>query len=51
MLFTCDDIGAAYAELSSRGVQFADTPRKEFWGWWATFRDNEGNLYGLGQRG
>ncbi len=27
-----------------------DPPGKQFWGWWATFKDNEGNLYGLGQR-
>ena len=51
ILFTCADIQQAYADLSARGVEFGDAPRKEFWGWWATFKDNEGNLYGLGQRG
>ena len=50
LLFTCDDISTAHARLSMRGVTFADPPRQEFWGWWATFADNEGNLYGLGQR-
>lgn len=50
VLFTCDDIQAAHRELSARGVEFPDEPSKQDWGWWATFKDNEGNLYGLGQR-
>jgi catechol 2,3-dioxygenase-like lactoylglutathione lyase family enzyme len=51
ILFECDDIEQAYAELSTRGVQFGDKPVKQPWGWWASFKDNEGTLYGLGQRG
>jgi lactoylglutathione lyase len=50
ILFTCGDIQRTYEELTARGVEFPDPPTKQFWGWWATFRDNEGNLYGLGQR-
>jgi len=50
VLFTCDDIQQTYQELMARGVEFPDPPGKQFWGWWATFKDNEGNLYGLGQR-
>ncbi len=50
VLFTCDDIQRTYEELTARGVEFPDPPTKQFWGWWATFKDNEGNLYGLGQR-
>jgi hypothetical protein len=30
-------------------VEFTETPRKEFWGWWAVFKDDEGNTYGLGE--
>ncbi len=51
VLFTCDDINQTYEELTARGVEFPDPPSKQFWGWWATFKDNEGNLYGIGQRG
>jgi lactoylglutathione lyase len=51
VLFTCDDIQKTYQELAARGVEFPDPPSHQAWGWWATFRDNEGNLYGLGQRG
>ena len=51
VLFHCDDIEQTYRELTARGVEFAETPRKEFWGWWAVFKDVDGNTYGLGQRG
>ena len=51
VLFHCDDIEQTHRELTQRGVEFAETPRKEFWGWWAVFKDPDGNTYGLGQRG
>lgn len=51
VLFHCDDIEQTHRELTERGVEFAETPRKEFWGWWAVFKDPDGNSYGLGQRG
>ncbi len=50
VIFTCDDIQRTHEELTTRGVEFPDAPSRQFWGWWATFKDNEGNLYGLGQR-
>lgn len=50
VIFTCDDIHRTYEELTARGVEFPDPPRAEFFGWWATFKDPAGNLYGLGQR-
>jgi len=50
VLFTCDDIERTHRELTARGVEFPDAPSRQSWGWWATFADNEGNLYGLGQR-
>ena len=50
-LFTCDDIRTTHQELTARGVTFPDPPSRTSWGWWATFTDNEGNLYGLGQGG
>jgi lactoylglutathione lyase len=51
VLFNCDDIMKTHTELTERGVEFVDEPRKEFWGWWASFKDPDGNTYGLGQRG
>lgn len=51
VIFHCDDINKTFEELRDRGVEFPDEPRREFWGWWATFKDSEGNTYGLGQRG
>lgn len=51
VLFHCDDIEQTHRQLTERGVEFAETPRKEFWGWWAVFKDADGNSYGLGQRG
>lgn len=48
-LFSCDDIQATHRELSGRGVEFEDAPTQRQWGWWASFKDSDGNLYGLGQ--
>lgn len=50
-LFDCADVVKTHTELSERGVEFVDEPRQEFWGWWASFKDPDGNTYGLGQRG
>lgn len=50
VLFMCDDIHGTYEELLGKGVEFPDKPTLQEWGWWATFRDNEGNFYGLSQR-
>ena len=51
VLFTCDDIQKTHEELTARGVEFAEAPSKQFWGWWAVFKDLDGNSYGLGQVG
>ncbi|MYV97976.1 VOC family protein [Streptomyces sp. SID3343] len=51
VLFTCADIRATYEELLAKGIEFPDKPAAQEWGWWATFRDNEGNFYGLTQNG
>ncbi|HWL65575.1 MAG TPA: VOC family protein [Actinomycetota bacterium] len=50
VIFHCDDIQKTYEELTGKGVEFQDIPRKEFWGWWATFKDSDGNTYGLGHK-
>ena len=50
VLFECDDIQATHRQLAARGVEFAEEPSRQFWGWWAVFKDPDGNSYGLGQR-
>jgi predicted enzyme related to lactoylglutathione lyase len=50
-IFHCDDIQKTYEELTGKGVEFVDIPKEEFWGWWATFKDPDGNVYGLGLKG
>jgi catechol 2,3-dioxygenase-like lactoylglutathione lyase family enzyme len=50
VLFDCDDILATHKELAG-GVEFAEEPSQQFWGWWALCKDPDGNTYGLGQRG
>ena len=51
VLFHCDDIQQTYADLQAKGVEFAEAPTQQFWGWWAVFKDPDDNSYGLGQRG
>lgn len=51
VLFTCDDIQSTYEELQAKGVEFSEAPSRQFWGWWAVFKDPDGNSYGLGQSG
>ena len=48
-IFAVDDIQATYGDLSARGVEFADKPSQQPWGWWATIKDPDGNLIGLHQ--
>ncbi|MER6950488.1 VOC family protein [Nonomuraea sp. NPDC000554] len=50
VLFHADDIVKAHEELSARGVEFTQPPKQEHWGWSAVFKDDEGNLFHLGQR-
>ncbi len=51
VLFHCDDIQKTYDGLRAKGVEFTEAPSKQFWGWWAVFKDPDGNTYGIGQRG
>ena len=41
----CDDVQRTYQELSGRGVEFVNKPYQAPFGWWATFRDVDGNLF------
>jgi predicted enzyme related to lactoylglutathione lyase len=46
--FGCDDVERTYKELSERGVEFAQAPKRESWGTSAIFKDSEGNTFVLG---
>jgi len=48
--FESDDVEKEYRELSSRGVEFAQPPKKEAWGTSAVFKDSDGNLFVLSSR-
>lgn len=47
LVLETDDIDAAYQELSGRGVRFTKQPAREFFGGWAEFVDQDGNIFGL----
>jgi predicted enzyme related to lactoylglutathione lyase len=51
VLFTCDNLQQTYEELTARGVEFEEAPSRQPWGWWAIFKDSDGNSYGLSQSG
>jgi predicted enzyme related to lactoylglutathione lyase len=48
--FATDDVEKTYRELSERGVEFSEPPRKESWGTSALFKDPDGNTFVLGSR-
>ncbi|MDP4505544.1 VOC family protein [Nonomuraea turcica] len=50
VLFEADDIVKTHEELAARGVEFTQAPKQEPWGWSAVFKDEDGNLFHLGQR-
>ncbi|MEV0619433.1 VOC family protein [Nonomuraea sp. NPDC050404] len=50
VLFQADDIVKTHEELVGRGVEFTQAPSHEPWGWTAVFKDDDGNLFHLGQR-
>lgn len=49
-VFECNDIYATYEELKAKGVEFTKTPKKEFYGIEALFKDDSGNWFSLGQK-
>jgi lactoylglutathione lyase len=48
--FYCDDLRRTYDALRARGVEFAQPPVRQSWGWWSMFEDQEGNRFALGPR-
>ncbi len=48
--FICDDIQRTYEDLSTRGVEFQQPPKKESWGTSAIFKDVDGNSFVMSKR-
>jgi len=48
--FVTDGVEKTHAELSGRGVEFVQPPKKESWGTSAIFKDSEGNQFVLGTK-
>lgn len=46
----CDDLDATYRQLSERGVEFTQAPKKTPWGGFAIFRDPDGNEFVISLR-
>jgi predicted enzyme related to lactoylglutathione lyase len=51
ILWDTDDIVATCDELKAKGVEITEEPSQQGWGWWAQFKDPDGNEFGLGQSG
>jgi lactoylglutathione lyase len=50
VVFNSDDIVATCEDLRAKGVEVTQDAAEMPWGWWAQFKDPDGNEYGLGQR-
>lgn len=48
MSWDVDDVEKTYRELSERGVEFVQPPKKEPWGTSAIFKDPDGNTFVIG---
>jgi uncharacterized glyoxalase superfamily protein PhnB len=48
--FVSDNVDKTYEELSSRGVEFSQPPKKEHWGTSAIFKDLDGNVFVLSSK-
>lgn len=43
----CDDVEATCRQLERRGVEIVEPPTRQPWGFFAKFRDSEGNTFVL----
>lgn len=50
MAFWTDDVEGTYEQLSKKGVEFTQKPKKEEWGTSAIFKDVDGNIFVLGSK-
>ena len=50
IVFECDDVDQTYGELKRRGVEVGGPPVSMQWGKFASFKDLDGNEFGLRPR-
>src|SRR5438309_3715672 len=48
VVFATSDVQKTYEELSARGVEYANMPKQESWGWSSMFKDPDGTTFMLG---
>lgn len=48
--FACDNVPETYRQLSQRGVEFIEPPKKQPWGEFAVFKDPDGNQFVLSSK-
>ncbi len=49
MVWETDDINGTFAQLKTKGVTILDEPKRQPYGWWGVFADQDGNSYGVHQ--
>jgi predicted enzyme related to lactoylglutathione lyase len=47
IVFECEDVDRTYEELKDRGVDVGDPPIDMQWGRFGSFKDLDGNVFGL----
>ena len=50
VVFSSDNVEKTYQELTGRGVEFVQPPKKEQWGTSAIFKDLDGNVFVLSSK-
>ena len=49
MVMETDDIVSTFASLKAKGVPIVEAPKQQPYGWWGSFADQDGNIYGVHQ--
>ena len=49
MVMETDDIVKTFAALKAKGAKIIEEPKKQPYGWWGVFADQDGNSYGVHQ--
>ena len=49
MVLEVDNIEATFEQLKTYGVRIIEEPKKQPWGWWGVFADQDGNTFGVHQ--
>jgi lactoylglutathione lyase len=49
ILLETDDIEKTFADLKAKVVKIREAPKKQPYGWWGVFADQDGNSYGVHQ--